>query len=99
MKKIYKFHADCGRMGHLESIFVAEEEEVKDVIGRDVYFGEVLGKHSEVGGVIEENEITVLSDDQDFVKKFIEIMGDGTISGHNPLDYYEGDDEKEEEEG
>jgi hypothetical protein len=36
-------------MGALSGIFVAEEEAVEALIasGKEVYFGEVLGKHSE----------------------------------------------------
>jgi hypothetical protein len=29
MKKIYKFHWDCGRQGYVSGIFIADDEEVK----------------------------------------------------------------------
>ena len=59
-------------MGSLEGIFVADPQEVKQLIDseKDVYFGEVLGKHSEIFGPISENEITMVSDDPAFVKLF-----------------------------
>ena len=44
MKKLYSFELDWGRMGSLEGLFIAEEKDVKDIIGKNVQFGEVLGK-------------------------------------------------------
>ena len=88
MKKIYVFYWDCGRMGSLDGLFVAEESDIEKVIGKEVYFGEVLGKHSEIYGMLEESDLTVKTDDQEFIRKFIDIFDMGTISGYNPLDYY-----------
>lgn len=82
---LYSFYWDCGRQGELEGIFEASEEEVENLIGKDVYFGEVLGKHSNIHGSIEEGEITLLDADQSFIDKAKEI---GVIPvGFNPLDY------------
>jgi len=89
MKKLYEFNWDCGRMGALGGLFIAEESIVENLMGKKIYFGEVLGKHSEIYGHLEEKDLTVKSEDQDFIQKFIEIMGDGTISGYNPIDYYD----------
>jgi len=97
MKKLYEFSWEFRRMGSIEGLFIADEAAVAKLIGKHIYFGEVLGKHSEVYGDLEEKDLTVKSDDQEFINKFIEIMGDGTISGYNPLDYYEEDDEDEED--
>ena len=97
MKKLYEFRWNCGRMGYLDGLFIAEETEIEALIGKEIYFGEVLGKHSEVHGTLEEKDLTVKTDDQDFISKFIEIIGDGTISGYNPLDYYDPDEEYNEE--
>lgn len=79
-------------MGDLDGIFIAEESEVKKAIGAEIYFGEVLGKHSEIFGTLDPEDLTVKTDDQEFIAKFIEIMGDGTISGYNPLDYINDED-------
>ena len=89
MKKLYSFFWDCGRMGDLDGLFIAEDSEIEALIGKRIYFGEVLGKHSEIEGVLEADDLTVKSDDQDFITKFIEIMGEGTVSGFNPLDFYD----------
>lgn len=88
IKGIYRYFSDGGRMGDVDALFIANEIEVAEIIGKTVYFGEILGKHSEVTCDIEESELTLVSDDQEFIKKFISIMGDGTISGHNPIEYY-----------
>lgn len=77
---LWRFYWDCGRQGEVEGIFKATKEEVDAAIGKEVYFGEILGKHSEVYGEIEEGEITLESDDPLTVMNAIE-------SGYNPLNY------------
>ena len=94
MKVIAKFFWECGRSGDVEGIFTCEKETLHNAYGREVYFGEILGKHSDVSGTLEEDAITILSDDQDFIQKFEDILGAGTVSGYNPLDYIEESDEE-----
>lgn len=96
-RAIYEFYWDCGRMGNLEGLFTADSDDVEKLIGKEVYFGEVLGKHSDIDGTIEESDFTIKSDDQEFVAQFEEIMGTGTISGYNPFDYYDEEEEEEDE--
>lgn len=96
MANLYQFLWDCGNQGYLEGLFVADEKDVKDIIGKRIYFGEVLGKHSEVYGDIAEDEITLKSDDQEFVAKLREVIGNNTISGYNPFDYLNDEDEDED---
>lgn len=79
---LWRFHWDCGRQGEVEGLFKATKEEVVAAIGKDVYFGEILGKHSEVYGVIEDGDITLESDDP------LVVLG-AKESGYNPLDYAE----------
>jgi len=92
MKAIYEFHWDCKRMGDVYGVFIADKENVAKVIGKKIYFGEILGKHSEIYGVLEDSDLTIKSEDQYFIAKCIEVFGDGTISGYNPLDYYDPED-------
>ena len=87
MKAIYEFYWDCGRMGDLDGLFIAEQSDVEAAIGKEVYFGEVLGKHSEIYGTLAKEDLTVKSVDQNFIAQFEAIMGEGTISGYNPLEY------------
>lgn len=89
MKKLYKFYWNCGRMGSVDGLFVADETEVQDTIGKHIYFGEILGKHSDIHGEISAEDLTVKSEDQDFIVKLVEVIGKTNISGHNPLDYLE----------
>jgi len=91
MKAIYRFYWECGRMGDVEGLFIAEKEAVEKLIGKEISFGEILGKHSDVFGTLDSGDLEIKSDDQEFIAKFESIMGCGTISGYNPLDYYEED--------
>lgn len=102
MKKLYEFFWDCGRMGDVEGLFIADDAEVERLIGRDVYFGEILGKHSEVTGTLDKEDLKVLTDDQEFLTKLTELTGfDSTISGYNPIetilewDYEMGEDDED----
>jgi len=93
MKKLYRFLADWGRNGILDSLFIAEEEHVKSVIGKRVYFGEVLGKHSEVQGILTDRDFSVVSEDQNLIVELLVIFQKPTLCGYNPLHYISGQDE------
>lgn len=88
MKKLYEFFWDCGRMGNLTGLFIAEEDEIKAIIGKNLYFGEVLGKHSEISGKLDSEDLIIKSEDLDFIEKLEEILG-CNISGYNPFNYVE----------
>lgn len=92
MDKLWKFHWDCGRAGDLYGVFIATEEEVQSLVGKQVDFGEALGKHSNVYGRIEPKEITLITDNAEAIKALQEACGK-TISGHNPLQYLRDQDE------
>lgn len=83
---IFSFGCDFGRSGELEGKFVSTQEKVDRLIesGLEVYFGEVLGKHSEVYGAIEEGDIELVSDDPTVVKVFIDNK---LASGFDPFEY------------
>ena len=83
---LFGFHWDCGRMGSVESKFVATQAAVDAVIGRFLYFGEILGKHSEVSGTLDTKDFTVVSSDFATVQNFKKTVGS---TGHNPFDYFE----------
>jgi hypothetical protein len=90
MLGLYKFFWDCGRNGELHGLFIASEKEVSELIGKQVYFGEVLGKHSDISGDIEPGEITLISSDPDYIaitKKLFGITMGNTLMGYNPLDF------------
>ena len=90
MKKLYKFYWDCGRQGSLGGVFIADDEEIKKNLGKRLYFSEPFGKHSEVDGTLDEGNLTILTDDQDFIKKFEELK---CSNGRNPLNYIRDEEE------
>lgn len=100
MKAIYSFHWGFGRMGDVDGLFIADKDIMKKAIGKQVYFGEILGKHSEVYGTLDENDLEIKSEDQEFIKKFEEVLGKDFSQGYNPLDYIDDycEDDTEEEE-
>lgn len=89
MKGIYSFRWVCGSLGDLTGLFVADSEDVKNIVGKHVYFGEVLGEHSEIAGTIDAGDIVLETDDQEFIAKFESIFGESFVTGYNPLDYYD----------
>lgn len=73
-------------MGELTGVFVAQKSHVKKLIDDklEVSFGEVLGKHSDVCGSIDEKEIIFVIDSLEAVKIVEEL---GLETGYNPFDY------------
>lgn len=71
-------------MGTLSGLFLAKKELVDALIstGLQVYFGEVLGKHSEVYGPIDETDITEVTSDPTVVGIFEEF---DLETGFNPM--------------
>lgn len=91
MKKLYSFELDWGRMGCLEGLFIAEEKEVAEVMGKTVYFGEALGKHSDVYDDMTEDMFTVVDVPDEVINILEEKIGT-TISGYNPIEHYREDE-------
>lgn len=97
MKRLVEFYWDCGRQGHLSGRFVLDDEgweKLNAAIGTDIYFGEVLGKHSEIQGTLDTGDLRVITDDQEFLAKAAELkinLG----HGYNPLDYLRDEDGNE----
>lgn len=88
MKKLYRYQLDCGRMGELDGLFIATDQEVQDALGHRIYWGEVLGKHSEIYEDLRRDQLKVVSDDQDFIEKLAALLGT-SVSGFNPIDRYQ----------
>lgn len=86
MKAIYKMNCDCGRMGTLEGVFIAEQEHVKILLENKirVYFGEVLGKHSGIERSIDPAELEMISANPEHVQ-LLESLD--LSSGYNPFLY------------
>lgn len=84
-------------MGEVEGLFIAEETDVSAALGKDVYFGEILGKHSDISGTLDAEDLTVMSDDQEFISKVEQVFGTTCLSGYCPLDYLSEDEDEDEE--
>jgi len=82
-KILYKFHWDCGRQGSISGIFISTKDIILKNLGKRLYFSEPFGKHSEIYGVLEENDLTILTEDQDFIEKLEKYVGKSF--GDNPL--------------
>jgi hypothetical protein len=93
-KGIYRFAVRYGRMGDLAAIFTAESEDVEKLIGKEVHFGEVLGKHSDVSLEMDDRYLRLITDNPDDVAMFERLELE---CGHNPFDYYEEQEDDEEE--
>lgn len=80
-------------MGELTGVFVSTTEAVKwlQESRAEVYFGEVLGKHSEISGPIDDGDIELVTDDPtviDVIEKY------NLSTGYNPFDYSATDQEQ-----
>ena len=87
MKAIYKLNLDCGREGSLYGIFIADKEYVNVLVNNDieVYFGEILGKHSDISLTINDTDIELITDDAKVIDMFEEYE---LSTGINPFGYH-----------
>jgi hypothetical protein len=85
MKSLFKLHADCGKQGKLNGLFIAQKSHVEKLIESklEVYFGEVLGKHSEVFGAMDENDIEFITSDANVIEI---IEKHDLCNGFNPFE-------------
>lgn len=91
MRAIYRYYLDCGRMGSVEGLFVAEMDEVEALAGKRCYFGEILGKHSEIDDNEPRANTSLLSSQQQHVAWFEELR---LATGVNPLDFLPEDEDE-----
>lgn len=94
--KIYRFYWDAGKMGSLTGMFVVNargEEKLRQLVGRQVYFGEALGKHSEIYGKLEASDLREVPASEADVAVVVRIFeldlsnGWASLSGYCPLNY------------
>lgn len=89
---IYQFRKDFGRMGFIDGLFLARPADIEKIMGKTIYFGEALGKHSEIECEINETNIELKCDDKALVDRiFLSFNHSLTLCGYNPLDYYDED--------
>lgn len=85
-KKLYNFYWDCGSSGELDGLFIATEDDVKSLIGKEIHFGEILGKHSDIHGILGEDDFAVMSTDSALIEDLQRTFQSDTLCGYNPLD-------------
>ena len=78
---------EYGRQGDIQGIFIADDDDVEAAYGAKLYFGEALGKHSNVKGTFKMEDIIPITDDQELIEKLESFFPGGRLSGYNPLDY------------
>ena len=92
INKIVKFSCDLGRMGEIESLewLTKEDEELLDwAREKDItlWFGEVLGKHSDVWCKMSALQCKILTEDQDFIVRAHEIFGEEHFGNIHVIGY------------
>lgn len=80
---VWKFCWDS-EYGSVEGLFVANREDIEQSIGKEIYFGDILGKHSCVDGILEYGDIKLVSDDPIIVDT---VLTYDLVFGYNPLHY------------
>ncbi len=88
MEKLYRFSWDYGRSGNVEGVFIATEDEIDSAMYKEVWFGDILGKHSDVYGILEEHDLEILDVSDITIQELKKVLG-RSISGYNPLEYIE----------
>lgn len=87
--KLWKFASNYWRSGDAEGLFIATEEEVDKFLDkRNVCFGEVLGKHSEVNVYFEKGKnLECLNVPTSTVLELLNALDRRSISGLYPFQY------------
>jgi hypothetical protein len=84
-KILVEFGLDCGRAGSVTGLFVTTVRDLVLSIGKEAYFGEILGKHSEVYCTLTWDHYRIISASAKDIETILSMVGCETISGHNPL--------------
>lgn len=78
--------------GYVEGLFIATELQINKLVNNTIYFGEIMGKHSEVEIEFENGDFTKIDLDSKTIENITKLLGN-TWSGYNPLEFL--DDDKE----
>ena len=86
MKGLYQTTINCGRDGDLYGIFIAEAEDVTNLIEsqRVIEFGSLLGKHSDIRGFLTPSDVRLVTTDEAYIAQSVAL---GLPFGINPFDY------------
>jgi hypothetical protein len=92
---LVKFEWDM-RGGSVEGLFVTTHDALNEILGEEVYFGEILGKHSEIYGTLESEDFVIICEDDVLIDHLIKVFGSATLMGHNPITYLRDREDEEE---
>lgn len=85
--KLWKYSKDL-YYGKISGLFISTEEEInKFLLDRTIYFGEVLGRHSEVSIDFKKDDFIPLRITKEVVQEIVDTSRNRTISGYNPFEY------------
>lgn len=86
--KLYKFDI-IGSDGRLEGLFLATEAEIDNIIGKNIYFREVLCKYTDVCITNFKRKYLQRIDDvtESLILDLHTLFGK-TLSGYNPVEMY-----------
>lgn len=79
-------------MGKISGLFISNSSEIDRIIGEVIYFGEVLGKFSEIYGPLDQEDLTVVTEDQGVIDALERLFNSETLCGYNPIEYYQDGD-------
>jgi hypothetical protein len=80
MKRLCRYRLDFYRFASLEGVFVLTDDEfaaIQEMDGREVQYGEVAGKHSDVHKAIIISKLEILSDKEEEIAFFERILPEG----------------------
>lgn len=84
-KILVKFTMDCGRMGVIDGLFICTDTELANVLGKEVDFGEALGKHSDISGCMSPEMFTIVSTNIRLIGLLLSTFDTETLCGYNPV--------------
>lgn len=84
---LWRYSKYFGRSGEVEGIFIATEDEIDNyLVGQEINFGEILGKHSDVDIYFEKSDFECLDVSESTIKDLFRVFGSRTIAGYNPFE-------------
>jgi len=92
MEGIYRLIDDQGRGGEVEGIFTADSDDIERIMNTSVYFGEILGKHSNVEVFLDDKTLQLVTDVPSVVRNFQKYNME---TGYNPFNYIYDDEEED----
>ena len=95
MKKLYSY--DLGLCyGQGIGLFVEDSDVVESAIGRNIYWGDIAGKHSSIDGPLGRAELTEVLCSSAFLEEFERVVGH---IGLNPIAHLRENGDLDDEEG